>query len=223
MKGEVKTRVRILVADDHGVVRRGVKELLESQPAWQVCAEAASGREALKQAEQLQPDVVVLDVSMPEMNGLAVAREIHSVSPKSKLLVFSMHESEEVVREALDAGACGYVCKSDLDRDLLAAVAAVLSNKRFFGAKVTEIAVQEYLNDSGRPTAKRRNRELLTARQHDVVRLLAEGKGNKEVAAALGISVKTVETHRSAIMRRLELHSFSELVRYAVRNHLVEA
>jgi DNA-binding NarL/FixJ family response regulator len=200
-----------------------VKELLESQRGWRVCSEAATGREALKQAESEKPDLVVLDISMPDLNGLAVARQIHEVSPRSKLLVFSMHESEEVVREALDAGACGYVCKSDLDRDLLAAVEAVLSNKRFFGAKVTEIAVQDYINASGEPTGKRRLREGLTPRQHDVVRLLAEGKGNKEVASALGISVKTVETHRSAIMRRLELHSFSDLVRYAIRNHLVEA
>jgi DNA-binding NarL/FixJ family response regulator len=219
----MKDQVRILVADDHGVVRRGVKALLETESKWRVCAEAATGHEAIRRAKTDRPDVVVLDISMPDLNGFAVARQIRKVSPETKVLIFSVHDSEPIIREALDAGADAYICKSDLDRDLLEAVGAVLANKKFFGAKLTEFAVERYFKTSGTTASTTRSRSEITPRQRDVLRLLAEGKANKEVAALLGISVKTVETHRNAIMRRLELHSFSDLVRYAVRNRLVEA
>jgi DNA-binding NarL/FixJ family response regulator len=214
--------VRILVADDHSLVRRGMRALLETKPTWIVCGEAGSGAETILKAKRLKPDVVVMDISMPEVDGLEATRQLHKELPETAVLILTMHETEEVVREVLNSGARGYVLKSDLDRNLLLGVEALAAGRPFFSAKVSEIMLNGYLKNSAlwsKPASGRAARP--TQRQREVVRLLAEGKTNKEVGVALGISVKTVETHRNQIMRKLELQSFSDLVRYAVREKLV--
>jgi DNA-binding NarL/FixJ family response regulator len=212
------------VVDDHSIVRRGVRALLETHAGWQVCGEAGSGPEAVRQAARLKPDVVVLDIGMPpEFSGFEATRQILRAVPQTKVLILSMHESEQVVREALDAGARAFVFKSDLDSDLMTAVELLSRSKTFFTSRVYEMVVEGYLRGRGSQTsAEQIGRAPLTGRQIQVVHLLAEGKTNKEVAITLGISVKTAETHRTNIMRKLKLRSFSDLVRYAVREGLVE-
>ncbi|HLI34072.1 MAG TPA: response regulator transcription factor [Terriglobia bacterium] len=212
--------LRILIADDHSLVRRGVRALLETHPGWHVCGEAVTGKEAVEQAKRLKPDTIVMDISMPEMNGLEATRYIRGALPECEVVVLSMHESEEMAREVMKAGARAFVLKSDLDRNLLAAIESLTQHKTYLSSSLTEMLIEGYLKDSPRPTV---GRLPLTARQRTVVRLLALGKTNKEVAAALGISVKTVEAHRTQIMSRLNLQSFSELVRYAVRQGIVDA
>jgi DNA-binding NarL/FixJ family response regulator len=217
--------VRLLVADDHEIVRKGLRSLLEAQPGWQVTAEASDGREAVEKARAMKPDVTVLDISMPSLNGLEAARQMIKNDARAKILILTMYESDPLIREVLDAGARGYVLKSDASRDLVSAVNAVRSNKTFFTAKVAQIVLDGYLDKKpkkmdGRPEDPHTR---LTPRQREIVQLLAEGKSSKEVAVALGLSVKTAETHRANIMRRLDCHSVSELVRYAVRNNIIEA
>lgn len=212
--------LRILIADDHEVVRHGIRSLLEGQPGWKVCAEASDGRDAVEKSAQTSPDIVVLDIGMPNLNGLDAAREILRARPQSKILVLTMHDSDQVVREVLDAGAQGYLLKSDAGRELVAAVEALQRNKTFFSSKVGETVLENYMKGKAHP--KSASRAVLTAREREVVQLLAEGKSTKEVAVALGVSVKTAETHRSNIMRKLGLHSVSELVLYAVRNNIVQ-
>ena len=215
--------VRIVVADDHEIVRRGLKSLLEAQPGWVVVAEASSGREACERVRELQPNVAVLDVGMPEMNGLEATRNISRSSPQTQVLILTMHESEQMVRDVLDAGARGYVLKSDAGRDLVTAVEALLQHRTFFSPKISDMLLAAYLQGPERPASTAAiQRGRLTAREREIVQLLAEGKSNKEVAAALNISVKTAETHRTNIMNKLDLHSIGELVRYAVRNNIVE-
>jgi DNA-binding NarL/FixJ family response regulator len=217
--------LRLLVADDHDVVRKGVRTLLEEQPGWEVAAEAADGREAVEKAKQVQPDVTILDLSMPELNGLEAAREILK-SVQTKILILTMYDSDPLIRQTLEAGARGYLLKSDAGRDLVSAVDALRRNKTFFTPKVAQMVLEGYL---GRPSKEneedstRKNGLRLTARQKQILQLLAEGKSSKEVAVALNISVKTAETHRANIMRRLDCHSVTELVRYAIRNHIIEA
>ncbi len=214
--------VRILVADDHEVVRRGVRGLVESRPDWIVCGEATNGREAVEQAGRLAPDVVILDIAMPELNGLEAARRIHKAAPRTEVLILTMHRSEELVRQVLAAGARGYLLKSDAGRDLLAAVDAVAGHRPFFTPRVGEQVVRGYLaGDAAAPVRGHSDREL-TGREREIVQLLAEGKSNKEIATRLGIQTKTVETHRANIMRKLGHHGLSDLVRYAIRNRLVE-
>jgi len=214
---------RILVADDHSVVRRGVRALLESESGLSVCGEAATGAEAILKAKRLKPDIIVMDISMPEVNGLEATRQIHKELPDTPVLILSMHDSDQLVRDTLSAGARGYVLKSDLDRNLSMAVQALRQGKTFFSPKVSEIVLDGFLRtQAGHPPRNKRPSTELTPRQKEVVRLLAEGKSNKEVAGTLGISVKTVEAHRAQIMRKLVLRSFSDLVRYAVREKLVE-
>jgi DNA-binding NarL/FixJ family response regulator len=217
--------VRLLVADDHEIVRRGLRSLLEAQPGWQVTAEASDGREAVEKAREIKPDVTVLDISMPSLNGLEAARQMIKNDARAKILILTMHESDPLIREVLDAGARGYVLKSDASRDLVTAVNAVRSNKTFFTAKVAQIVLDGYLDKKPKKTDERKDAPCsrLTPRQREIVQLLAEGKSSKEVAVALGLSVKTAETHRANIMRRLDCHSVSELVRYAVRNNIIEA
>lgn len=212
--------VRIIVADDHEVVRRGLRGLLEAQPGWAVVAEAATGREALETARRLRPHVVVLDITMPTLNGLEATRQIRKASPETEVLILSMHESEQLVGEVLRAGARGYVLKSDAGRDLVTAVDTVRRHEPFFTSRVSEMVLEDYLG--GGAGGRERTGRGLTAREREVVQLLAEGKSNKEVAVALRISVKTAETHRTNLMRKLDLHSVSEIVRYAVRNKMVE-
>jgi DNA-binding NarL/FixJ family response regulator len=217
--------LRLLVADDHDVVRKGVRTLLEEQPGWEVAAEASDGREAVEKAKLVQPDVTILDLSMPELNGLEAAREILK-TVSTKVLILTMYDSDPLIRQTLEAGARGYLLKSDAGRDLVSAVDALRRNKTFFTPKVAQMVLEGYL---GRPSkeneddSNRKNGLRLTARQKQILQLLAEGKSSKEVAVALSISVKTAETHRANIMRRLDCHSVTELVRYAIRNHIIEA
>jgi DNA-binding NarL/FixJ family response regulator len=221
--------IRLLVADDHEIVRKGIRSLLEAQPGWQVTAEASDGREAVEKALEMKPDVTVLDISMPSLNGLEAARQMIKNDARAKILILTQHESDPLIREVLDAGARGYVLKSDASRDLITAVNAVRSNKTFFTAKVAQIVLDGYLAKKAKKTntateeRKDDARSRLTPRQREIVQLLAEGKSSKEVAVALGLSVKTAETHRANIMRRLDCHSISELVRYAVRNNIIQA
>jgi DNA-binding NarL/FixJ family response regulator len=226
MANRVKNRsqVRILVVDDHGVTRRGVKGLLETRARWKVCGEAGTGAEAILQAKKLKPDLVIMDLSMPEINGLEALRQIHQEFPDMGVLILTMHESEELVHQVLNAGARGYVLKSDLDVNLVAGVDAVLKGKTFFSAKVSEIVMDSYVRtaQSGLEAVKEHTAEL-SPRQREIVKHLAEGKLNKEVAAVLGISTKTVEAHRAHIMAKLKMRSFSELVRYAIREGLVSS
>jgi DNA-binding NarL/FixJ family response regulator len=216
-------KLRILVADDHDIIRRGLKELLTSRPGWEVCAEAKTGREAMTLAEQLKPDVVVMDISMPDLNGLEAARKIRKSLPRTEILILTLHFSDQLVREIVEAGVRAYIMKSDADRDLVAAVEALANHRPFFTARAADMLLDGFCrpNATHDPEAAIRNR--LTSREREIVQLLAEGKSSKEVAVSLGISVKTAETHRANIMRKLELHSVSELVRYAVRNQIIEA
>jgi DNA-binding NarL/FixJ family response regulator len=216
--------LRLLVADDHEIVRKGLKMILEAQPGWQVTAEAVDGRDAVEKAKELKPDITVLDISMPSMNGLEATRQILKNDEHSKVLILTMHEADPIIRDVLDAGARGYVLKSDASRDLVSAVNAVRSNKTFFTAKVAQMVLDGYL-DKRKPAKEGVEKAdgRLTPRQREIVQLLAEGKSSKEVAVVLGVSVKTAETHRANIMRRLDCHSVSELVRYAVRNNIIQA
>ena len=214
--------VRILIADDHHVVRTGLRALLESKAGWQVCAEATNGREAVEQAGQLKPDVAVLDIGMPLLNGVEATRQIRKLSPQTEVLILTMYDSELLVQEVLEAGAHGYILKDDADRNLLAAVDALRRHKPFLSPRVSD-AVSKAVQPSGQGfTRPRSSRSRLTPREREILQLLAEGKSNKEVAAGLGISVKTAETHRANIMLKLDFHSITELVRYAVRNNIIQ-
>jgi DNA-binding NarL/FixJ family response regulator len=217
--------LRVLVADDHDIVRNGVRTLLEEKPGWEVVAEAADGREAVEKAKLVQPDVTILDLNMPELNGLEAAREIlRSVS--TKVLILTMCHSDQLIRQVLEAGAQGYLLKSDAAGDLVSAVDALRQNKTFFTLKVAQILLEGYL---GRPPKENgdnsngKNGLRLTTRQTQILQLLVDGKSSRAVGAALNITVKTAETHRANIMRRLDCHSVSDLVRYAVRNHIIDA
>lgn len=217
--------VRLLVADDHDIVRRGVRTLLEEQPGWEVAAEAADGREAVEKAKLVHPDVTILDLSMPGLNGLEAAREILK-SVETKVLILTMYDSDPLIRQTLEAGAQGYLLKSDAGRDLVSAVEALRRNKTFFTPKVAQMVLEGYLGRPSKENEGDRNRKnglRLTSRQKQILQLLAEGRSSREVAVALNISVKTAETHRANIMRRLDCHSVTELVRYAIRNHIIEA
>jgi DNA-binding NarL/FixJ family response regulator len=216
--------LRILIADDHDLMRRGLRSLLEAQPGWTICAEAHTGREAVLKAEKLKPDIVVLDITMPELNGVEAARRILKVSPNTEILVLSVHYSDQLIRDILDAGIRGYVVKSDSDRDLTVAVEALANHKPFFTPQVTELILSNF-NNKGEPLAEKPESigGRLTSREREIIQLLSEGRSSKEVASVLSISVKTAETHRSNIMRKLEMHCVSQLVRYAVRNQIIEA
>lgn len=212
--------LRILIADDHDVVRKGLRMLIEEHPGWEVCGEARSGREAVEQSIQLTPDVAVIDVSMPDLNGLEATRQIRKSCPKTEVLVITHHDSDEMAGAVLDAGARGYVLKSDSDKDLVHAVEALSHHKPFFTARVTEIFLANRGSTVTDPVECMRNR--LTLREREILQLLAEGKTAKEVASILGIATKTSDTHRTNIMRKLDVHSVAELVRYAIRNKIVE-
>jgi DNA-binding NarL/FixJ family response regulator len=215
--------VRILIADDHQVVRTGLRALLESKTGWQVCAEASNGREAVEKAGQLKPDVAVLDIGMPLLNGVEATRQIRKLSPQTEILILTMHDSEQLVQEVLGAGAHGYILKDDADRNLIAAVDALHRHKPFLSSRVSE-AVSGTAGPPGDGSAlSQASRSRLTPREREIVQLLAEGKSNKEVAGDLGISVKTAETHRANIMLKLDFHSITDLVRYAVRNKIIQS
>jgi len=213
---------RILVADDHGIVRKGLRSLLERSRGWQVCAEASNGRDAVEQARLLKPDIAILDVTMPILNGVEAARQIRRISPNTEVLILSMHESDVLLRESVEAGAKGYLLKEDADSDLLAAVEALCRHARYYSPKISDSLPAPALagKGDGRTVAPRGR---LTPREREIVQLLAEGKSNKEVATLLAISAKTVETHRANVMLKLNLHSITDLVRYAIRNVLIQS
>jgi DNA-binding NarL/FixJ family response regulator len=214
----------LLIADDHEIFRTGLRSLLEAQPGWQVVAEAANGREAVEKAEETCPDVALLDIGMPVLNGLEAALQIVHAGPRTKILMLTVHDSDAMIRKVLAVGARGYVFKTDAARDLVNAVKAVQGDGTFFTGNVAEMVLNGYVND-GKQTRVRGESPggRLTLRQREITQLLAEGHSTKEVATLLGVSVKTAETHRANIMRRLACHSIAELVRYALRNQIIEA
>lgn len=212
------TTLRIVIADDHAVVRAGLRTMLESRAGWEVCGEAADGREAVEKTTKLKPHIAILDIGMPLLNGVEAARRIHKATPHTEILILTMHESEELVRQVVDAGARGYILKDDADRVLLEAVEALRMHKPYFSRRVAGPA-----ESSGDPAeAARSSRSRLTPREREILQLLAEGKSNKEVASLLGISVNTAEAHRANIMLKLGLHSVTELVHYAIRNDIIK-
>ncbi|HKN34076.1 MAG TPA: response regulator transcription factor [Terriglobales bacterium] len=212
-------KLRILIADDHEVVRHGLRVLLESRPGWEVCGEAADGWEAVSKVSELKPDIVALDIGMPNLNGLDAARQILRRAPHQKILFMTIYESEQVIRAVRETGAKGLILKSDAARELISAVEALQHNSTFFSTRVA----QTCLGSTMRGRHRGRGKDVLTRRERQVVQLLAEGKSTKEVALILSLSVKTAETHRSNIMGKLGLHSISEVVLYAVRNNIVQA
>lgn len=220
-------RLRILIADDHEVVRQGIVGMLTSRRDWEVCGQASDGREAIKMVEKLKPDLVILDITMPGLNGIDTARQIRKMLPDIKILIYSMHYAERLVQEVFQAGADGYVLKTDAGKHLVQAIETIMSGQRFVSSKVSEVIFEGFLRGTGGGTGgagepAQATEERLSARERETVQLLAEGKSNKEVAAILGISPKTAETHRATIMRKLGLSTFSDLVRYAVRNGIIE-
>jgi len=215
--------VRILVADDHHVVRAGLRALLESKTGWQVCAEASNGREAVDKAVKFKPHVAVIDIAMPLLNGVEATRQIRKLSPNTEVLILTMHDSDTLVKEVMEAGALGYVLKDDADRDLISAVDSLQQHQPYLSSRASE-AVSRVSPLPGTPGSDNRSaRNRLTPREREVLQLLAEGKSNKEVASFLGISVKTAETHRANIMLKMDFHSITELVRYAVRNKIIQS
>jgi len=209
--------LHILVADDHEVVRRGLKCLLEPQTGWSVVGEASNGSQAVAKAAELKPEVALLDVGMPELNGLEATRRIREALPTTEVLVLTVHDSEQMLQEALSSGARGYLVKSDAGRDLISAVDSVSRHTVFVSPSVSR-------GDDLSPARPAAESPLsrLTSREHEIIHLLAEGHSNKDIAVRLDISVKTVETHRTSIMRKIGVHSIADLVRYAIRNNLVE-
>ncbi len=214
--------LRILVADDHEVVRRGLCALLEGQREWKVCGEAADGREAVEKAQDLKPDVAIIDIGMPTLNGLEATRQILKSNPRIKVLVLTLHDSDQVVREVLNAGARGFLLKSDAARELISAVEELRQSRTYFTSTVSTKIFEGYVNSGGTGANTLAPQKSLTPREREIVQLIAEGKSSKEVAVSLGVSVKTAETHRTNILRKLNLHSVSELVLYAVRNNIVQ-
>lgn len=218
-------RVRVLVADDHVVVRKGLRALFEAQSAWDVVAEARDGREAIDMAGVFQPDLIILDITMPQLNGLDAIPRILKASPSSHVLVLSMHDEEELIQRTLRSGANGYVLKSDPEQSLLTAAEAVLSGRRFVSPSVTRVILNRSQGERAHaraPQGRKPEFSCLTGREQEVIQLLAEGKSNKQVADLLSISVRTAENHRARLMKKLGVGSLSGLVRYAVRNNIIQ-
>jgi len=215
--------LRLLIADDHEIFRAGLRSLLGDEPGWQVVAEASNGREAVAKADQTHPDVALLDIGMPVLNGLEAAREIIRRGPQTKVVMLTVHDSDMMIDKVLACGARAYLFKTDAARDLVSAVKAVQGNTTYFTAKVEEFFLSRFKHNRSHTAAGKSHANCLTARQREITQLLAEGRTNKEVAAFLDISVKTAETHRANLMRRLNCRSAAELVRYAVRNQIIEA
>lgn len=215
----MEREVKLVIADDHELIRGGLVSLLESQPGWKVLAQAENGETAIELVKKHEPDITIMDIAMPgRLDGLAATRELTKEMPKVRVLILTMHSSKQLVREVLEAGARGYVMKSDASRDLIKAVDMLLEDKLFFTPTISEILLDGFL-EKPQPM---RTENLLTKREQEIVKLLAQGKSNKEVATDLDISLRTAETHRANIMNKLQLHSVQDLVRYAVKNGLVE-
>jgi DNA-binding NarL/FixJ family response regulator len=208
---------RIMIADDHDVVRSGLRAILDGQPGWEVVGEAEDGRQAVEIAAEVAPDIAVLDYQLPLINGIEATRQIRAHRPQTEVLIFTMHDSELLIRELLQAGARGYLLKSDARKFLIAAIESLAAHKPFFTGKVSEALLETYLAKGEQSDG------ALTARETAVIQLIAEGNSNKRIAEVLGISTKTVETHRASAMRKLNVSSTASLVRYAIRNKLVEA
>src|SRR5690242_7297308 len=211
--------LRILIVDDYEVVRRGIRTLLEGETGWEVCGEASTGPAAVEAAARLKPDVVILDLGLPELHGLEVTRRILQRRPDTEVLELTMHASEELIRQVLRAGAHGYVLKSDAGEQLVATVRSLERHEPFLTTRVTEVVLDGFLKGVANDAVG----EALTPREREVLQLVAEGRSSKSIAAALGVSVKTIESHRASLMRKLHLRTVADLVRYAVRNGLVEA
>ena len=214
--------LRILLADDHKVVRQGTRALLSTVPEWEIVGEADNGRDAVSLTSELKPDIVILDIGMPELNGLDATRQIKKKLPETEVLIFTGQETEELVHDVFDSGARSYIMKTDAADNLIDALKALSEHKHFFTSRISEIVFARYIQ--GKKTVEGApEKSRITDREREIVQLLAEGKSSKEIATILGISVRTVETHRAAIMKKLGLKSFSELIRYAVRNKIIEA
>jgi DNA-binding NarL/FixJ family response regulator len=222
MKTSPKT-LRILVADDHDVMREGTRAVIERQKGWELCGLAATGREAVAQAILLQPDIVIMDMTMPELNGLDAAVQIKRRLPGTEILMFTGHETDELIREAFQAGVKSFIFKSEAHTYLVEAIESLSRHKPFFTSKVSEILFADILTRSEKTSGVNHPGQRLSAREREIVQLLAEGKTNKEVGDVLGISVRTAETHRASVLRKLSLDSVAGLVRYAVRNKIIEA
>jgi len=213
-------RLRILLADDHTVVRQGLRKVLEERQEWEVVAEAGDGREAVRQAEEQKPDVAIIDIAMPLLNGIEATRQIVKRSPTTRVLILTMYADEAYVNQILQAGATGYLLKDSADVDLIQAVSAVSMGKSFFSPAVARVMLDDYVRQVGHKGVTDRY-DLLSDREREIFQLIAEGKANKEIAAILSISPSTVETHRARIMEKLDLHSAAEIVLYAVRKGVI--
>jgi len=213
---------QVLVADDHAIVRKGLRSIVESMEGWRICAEAGNGREAVSLGLQHRPEIVVMDINMPELNGLDATRQLCEALPGVRVLILSAHDSEQLVREMLSSGARGYVLKADAGEDLEVALRALAAGRLFFTSSVADMVMRGLQKSSGLSESTDLPARL-SPKEREVIQLLAEGKTNKEVAVRLDISVKTVETHRKHIMGKLDLHSMSDLVRYAIQNRIIEA
>jgi DNA-binding NarL/FixJ family response regulator len=209
----MKKQLRILIADDHEIFREGLRAVLVVRPEWVVCAEADNGREAVAKAIELRPDVAVLDFSMPELNGVEAARRIRKAVPETEVLMLTMHNAERLAHEAMKAGVKGFVLKSDAKRDLVSAIEALNQHQAFFTAEISTFLLREHLEPEARPVAGDAPTERLTPREREILQLVAEGNTTKEIAERLGLSEKTIESHRGNLLRRLELHSAVDLVR----------
>jgi len=206
------------LVDDHDAVRKGVQSMLEAHPGWEVCAEASNGRTAVKLALQFKPQIAVVDLELPDLNGLEATRQIKKELPETEVLIYTMYDTEELIRSVLAAGARGYVLKSDSGQHLIDAIESLTRHKLFLTPVASETVLESFLRSNRQEASEQ---SILTSREREIVQLLAEARGNKEIASMLFISVKTVETHRASIMRKLRINSIVELVHYAIRNNLV--
>ena len=212
---------RILIADDHDIVRKGLRALVQEEPSWQVVADVQDGRSAVAKTQELKPDIAILDIAMPSLNGLDATKQIMKVNPDTKVLILTMHDSELLIQNVLNAGARGYLMKTDAGRDLVVAIRALLLGQTYFTQRVAQIVLDTFTGK--KTTTTEGDIQSLTAKEREVVQLLAEGKSSKEAADVLNVSTKTLETHRSNVMRKLGCHSVTDVVRYAIRNHLAQA